>query len=73
VRVRASQAHQALTAKDKSGTMLPGHVILKSAGDGRVDVAANGQRTATASVGKPALAAIASPVATELGAVIAAP
>ena len=33
-------AHQALTADDKIGTMLPCNVIVQDLGDGRIEVAA---------------------------------
>jgi uncharacterized protein (DUF302 family) len=65
-------AHQALTADDKIGTMLPCNVIVQDLGDGRIEVAAIDPAISMQQVGNPALTAIAQSVTGKLSRVIAA-
>ena len=65
-------AHQALTADDKIGTMLPCNVIVQEIGGGQIEVAAIDPAISMAQVGNPALKTIAESVAGKLRRVIAA-
>ena len=65
-------AHQALTADDKIGTMLPCNVIVQDLGGGRVEVAAINPAASMEHVGNPTLTAIAESVTGKLRRVIAA-
>lgn len=65
-------AHQALTAEDKIGTMLPCNVIVQQLAPGRVEVAAINPLVAMERVGNPDLSKIAETVANKLQRVIAA-
>lgn len=65
-------AHQALTADDKIGTMLPCNVIVQDLGGGRIEVAAIDPAISMQQVGNPALETIAESVTAKLGRVIAA-
>jgi uncharacterized protein (DUF302 family) len=63
-------AHNALSAEDKIGVMLPCNVIVQEAGAGNVEVAAIDPRTAMERVGNPALMDLANEVADKLARVI---
>ena len=65
-------AHQALTADDKIGTMLPCNVIVQDLGGGKIEVAAINPAISMEQVGNPALKAIAESVTGKLKRVIAA-
>ena len=65
-------AHQALTADDKIGTMLPCNVIVQELGGGRIEVAAIDPAVSMEHVGNPALKTIAESVTGKLRRVIAA-
>jgi uncharacterized protein (DUF302 family) len=65
-------AHQALTAEDKIGVMLPCNVIVQEAGAGKIEVASIDPRAAMERVGNPALADVAREVADRLARVISA-
>ena len=65
-------AHQALTADDKIGTMLPCNVIVQDLGGGKIEVAAINPAISMEQVGNPALKAIAESVTGKLMRVIAA-
>ena len=65
-------AHQALTADDKIGTMLPCNVIVQDLGDGKIEVAAINPAISMEQVGIPALKVIAESVTGKLKRVIAA-
>ena len=65
-------AHQALTADDKIGTMLPCNVIVQDLGDGQIEVAAINPAISMEHVGNPTLKAIAESVTSKLSRVIAA-
>jgi uncharacterized protein (DUF302 family) len=65
-------AHQALTADDKIGTMLPCNVIVQDLGGGQIEVAAINPAISMEHVGNPALRAIAESVTSKLRRVIAA-
>jgi uncharacterized protein (DUF302 family) len=65
-------AHQALTADDKIGTMLPCNVIVQDLGGGKIEVAAINPAISMEQVGNPTLKAIAESVTGELKRVIAA-
>ena len=65
-------AHQALTADDKIGTMLPCNVILQDLGGGKIEVAAINPAISMEQVGNPKLKAIAESVTGKLKRVIAA-
>lgn len=65
-------AHQALTADDKIGTMLPCNVIVQDLGDGQIEVAAINPAISMEQVGNPTLKAIAESVTSKLRRVIAA-
>ena len=65
-------AHQALTADDKIGTMLPCNVIVQDLGGGQIEVAAINPAISMERVGNPTLKAIAESVTSKLGRVIAA-
>jgi uncharacterized protein (DUF302 family) len=64
------RAHQALTADDKIGTMLPCNVIVQDLGGGRVEVAAINPAMAMEHIGNPALKTIAESVTGKLQRVI---
>jgi uncharacterized protein (DUF302 family) len=49
-------AHQALSAEDKIGVMLPCNVIMREAGAGKIEVASIDPRAAMNRVGNPAVA-----------------
>ena len=65
-------AHQALTADDKIGTMLPCNVIVQDLGGSKIEVATIDPAISMAQVGNPTLQAIADSVAGKLARVIAA-
>ena len=65
-------AHQALTADDKIGTMLPCSVIVQDLGGGKIEVAAVNPAISMEQAGNPALKAIAESVTGKLKRVIAA-
>ena len=65
-------AHQALTADDKIGTMLPCNVIVQDIGGGQIEVAAIDPAVSMAQVGNKALQTIADSVTGKLQRVIAA-
>jgi uncharacterized protein (DUF302 family) len=67
-------AHQALTADDKIGTMLPCNVIVQDIGGGRIEVAAINPAISISMqhVGNPTLQTIADSVTGKLKRVIAA-
>ena len=65
-------AHQALTADDKIGTMLPCNVIVQDLGGGQIEVAAIDPAISMAQVGNPTLKTIAESVTGKLKRVIAA-
>ena len=65
-------AHQALTADDKIGTMLPCNVIVQDLGGGQIEVAAINPAISMEHVGSPALKTIAESVTGKLRRVIAA-
>jgi uncharacterized protein (DUF302 family) len=65
-------AHQALSAEDKIGVMLPRNVIVQEAGAGKIEVASIDPRAAMERVGNPALADVAREVADRLARVISA-
>jgi uncharacterized protein (DUF302 family) len=65
-------AHQALTADDKIGTMLPCNVIVQDLGGGKIEVAAINPAISMEQVGNPALKTIAESVTGKLERVIAA-
>jgi uncharacterized protein (DUF302 family) len=65
-------AHQALSAEDKIGVMLPCNVIVQEAGAGKTEVASIDPRAAMDRVGNPALAEVARAVADRLSRVISA-
>ena len=64
-------AHQAITAEDKIGTMLPCNVIVQELAPGRVEVAAINPLVAMERVSNPELSKIAQTVAAKLERVIA--
>lgn len=64
-------AHQALTADDKIGTMLPCNVIVQDLGNGRVEVAAINPSVSMEHVENPRLKLIAETVTDKLKRVIA--
>jgi uncharacterized protein (DUF302 family) len=65
-------AHQALTADDKIGTMLPCNVIVQGLGDGKIEVAAINPAVSMEHVGNPTLSTIAESVTAKLRRVIEA-
>lgn len=65
-------AHQALTADDKIGTMLPCNVIVQDLGGGQIEVAAIDPAVSMAQVGNKTLQTIADSVTNKLQRVIAA-
>lgn len=65
-------AHEALTADDKIGTMLPCNVIVQDLGDGQIEVAAIDPAISMAQVENPNLEKIAETVTGKLQQVIAA-
>jgi uncharacterized protein (DUF302 family) len=65
-------AHEALTADDKIGTMLPCNVIVQDLGDGQIEVAAIDPAISMAQVESPNLEKIAETVTGKLQHVIAA-
>ena len=65
-------AHQALTADDKIGTMLPCNVIVQDFGGGMIEVAAINPAVSMEYIGNPKLKTIAETVAGKLERVIAA-
>jgi uncharacterized protein (DUF302 family) len=65
-------AHQALTADDKIGTMLPCNVIVQDLGHGKIEVAAIDPAISMAQVGNSALKTIADSVTVKLQRVISA-
>ena len=65
-------AHQALTADDKIGTMLPCNVIVQDLGDGQIEVAAINPAISMEHVENPTLKVIAESVTSKLRRVIAA-
>jgi uncharacterized protein (DUF302 family) len=64
-------AHQALTAEERIGLMLPCNVVVRATADG-VEVAAIDPAAAMAGVGNPQLAPVAQEVAARLRRVIQA-
>jgi uncharacterized protein (DUF302 family) len=65
-------AHQALSAEDKIGVMLPCNVIVQEVGAGEIEVASIDPRAAMDRVGNPALADVTHEVADRLTRVISA-
>ena len=65
-------AHQALTADDKIGTMLPCNVIVQDLGGGQIEVAAIDPAVSMAQVGNKTLQTIADSVNGKLQRVISA-
>lgn len=65
-------AHQALTADDKIGTMLPCNVIVQDLGGGKIEVAAINPAVSMKHVGNPTLNTIAESVTGRLKRVVAA-
>jgi uncharacterized protein (DUF302 family) len=65
-------AHQALTADDKIGTMLPCNVIVQDLGHGKIEVAAIDPAISMAQVGNSTLKTIADSVTGKLQCVISA-
>jgi uncharacterized protein (DUF302 family) len=65
-------AHQALTADDKIGTMLPCNVIVQDLGGGQIEVAAINLAISMERVGNPTLNEIAESVTSKLRRVVAA-
>src|ERR1035437_8474131 len=65
-------AHQALTADDKIGTMLPCNVIVQDLGGGQIEVAAINPAVSMEHVGNQALKTIAASVTGKPKRVIAA-
>jgi uncharacterized protein (DUF302 family) len=65
-------AHEALTADDKIGTMLPCNVIVQDLGGGKIEVAAIDPAISMQHVGNPALNTIAETVTGKLKRVIGA-
>lgn len=65
-------AHQALTADDKIGTMLPCNVIVQDLGGGKIEVAAINPAISMEHVGNQTLSTIAETVTGKLRRVIAA-
>ena len=65
-------AHQALSAEDKIGVMLPCNLIVQEAGAGKIEVSSIDPRAAMERVGNPALADVARQVADRLTRVISA-
>ena len=63
-------AHQALTADDKIGTMLPCNLIVQDLGEGQIEVAAINPTTSMEQVGNPSIKAIAESVTGKLKRVI---
>lgn len=63
-------AHQALTAEDKIGTMLPCNVIVQEIGEGTIEVAAVDPIASMQAVNNPTLEPIANQVQTKLRNVI---
>ena len=64
-------AHQALTADDKIGTMLPCNVIVQDLGGGKIEVAAINPAVSMEHVGNPTLNTLAETVTSKLKRVIA--
>src|SRR5665647_948730 len=64
-------AHQALTADDKIGTMLPCNVIVQDIGGGQIEVAAINPAVSMEHVGNPMIQTIAESVTGKLKRVIA--
>jgi uncharacterized protein (DUF302 family) len=65
-------AHQALSAEDKIGVMLPCSVVVQEVGAGKIEVASIDPRAAMDRLGNPALADVAREVADRLTRVISA-
>ena len=65
-------AHQALTADDKIGTMLPCNVVVQDLGGCQIEVAAINPAVSMRHIGNPTLKAIAEAVTDKLRRVIAA-
>lgn len=65
-------AHQALTADNKIGTMLPCNVIVQDLGGGKIEVAAINPAVSMEHVGNPTLNTIAESVTEKLTRVLAA-
>ena len=63
-------AHQALTADDKIGTMLPCNVIVQDLGGGQIEIAAINPAISMEHVGNPVLKMIAESVTGKLRRVI---
>ena len=59
-------AHQALSADDKIGTMLPCNVIVQDLGGGQIEVAAINPAISMEHVGNPTLKTIAESVTSKL-------
>jgi uncharacterized protein (DUF302 family) len=64
-------AHQALTADDKIGTMLPCNVIVQDLGGGQIEIAAIDPAISMEQVGNPKLKTIAESVTSKLRRVVA--
>jgi uncharacterized protein (DUF302 family) len=65
-------AHEALSAEDKIGVMLPCNVVVQEVGAGKIEVASIDPRAAMDRLGNPALADVAREVADRLTRVISA-
>jgi uncharacterized protein (DUF302 family) len=63
-------AHQALQMEDKLGVLLPCNVIVRDAGEGKVEVAAVDPVTSLGRVGNPALLSVATEVRDRLQRVV---
>jgi uncharacterized protein (DUF302 family) len=63
-------AHQALQMEDKLGVLLPCNVIVRDAGEGKVEVAAIDPVTSLGRVGNPALLSVATEVRDRLQRVV---
>ena len=64
-------AHEALTADDKIGTMLPCNVIVQDLGGGKIEVAAIDPAISMENIGNPKLKMIAESVTGKLKRVVA--
>ena len=66
-----SLAYEALKLEDKVGTMLPCNVVVRDAGDGRIEVAAIDPVASMSAIPNPMLKSQAAIVADKLAAVVA--
>jgi uncharacterized protein (DUF302 family) len=63
-------AHQALSAEDKIGTMLPCNVVVRDAGNGQTEVAAVDPLDTMVHIGNPRLTELAKTVRAKLTSVL---